>query len=181
MLKLIFSDSNFIILDEPTNHLDINSREILEAALNDYEGTMLVVSHDRYFIDKLATRIIDIGTNPPIDSIGNYTYYSSHYKKSGTNEKSEEVIVSEAKQTHIATKEERSKIRKLEKQLSDAEKEIEETERRLKDIENEMVQFATDHMKLLELSDEKQRKELKLEQLYSVWTEVTEQLENAAK
>lgn len=181
MLKLIFSDSNFIILDEPTNHLDINSREILEAALNDYEGTMLVVSHDRYFIDKLATRIIDIGTNPPIDSIGNYTYYSSHYKKSGTNEKSEGVIVSEAKQTHIATKEERSKIRKLEKQLSDAEKEIEETERRLKDIENEMVQFATDHMKLLELSDEKQTKELKLEQLYSVWTEVTEQLENAAK
>ena len=179
MLKLIFSDSNFIILDEPTNHLDINSREILEAALNDYEGTMLIVSHDRYFIDKLATRIIDIGTNPHIDCMGNYTYYASHYKKNGANEKNsnEEVTISEAKQTHIATKEERSRIRKLEKQLSDTEKEIENTELRLKDIDNEMVEFATDHMKLLELSSEKQAKELRLEELYSVWTEVTEQLE----
>lgn len=179
MLKLIFSDANFIILDEPTNHLDINSREILEAALNDYEGTMLIVSHDRYFIDKLATRIIDIGTSPHIDCIGNYTYYASHYKKNGANDKNsnEEVIISEAKQTHIATKEERSRIRKLEKQLSDTEKEIENTELRLKDIDNEMVEFATDHMKLLELSSEKQAKEARLEELYSVWTEVTEQLE----
>jgi len=177
MLKLIFSDANFIILDEPTNHLDINSREILEAALDEYEGTMLIVSHDRYFINKLATRIVDIGTNPPIDCLGNYTFYTSHYKKSGTNEKSEEVIISEAKQTHIATKEDRSRIRKLEKQLSDTEKEIEKTELRLKVIENEMVEAASDHMKLIELSDEKQTKELRLEELYSVWTDVTEQLE----
>lgn len=69
MLKLIFSDSNFIILDEPTNHLDINSREILEDALSSYEGTLLVVSHDRYFIDKLATRIVDIGTTPVVDCL----------------------------------------------------------------------------------------------------------------
>ena len=178
MLKLIFSDANFIILDEPTNHLDINSREILEAALNDYEGTMLIVSHDRYFIDKLATRIIDIGTNPVIDCIGNYTFYSSHYKKtSGEKNSNEEINVSEAKQTHIATKEERSRIRKLEKQLSDTEKEIANIEGRLKDIDNEMVEFSTDHEKLIELSDEKQTNELKLEGLYSVWTEVTEQLE----
>ena len=178
MLKLIFSDANFIILDEPTNHLDINSREILEAALNDYEGTMLIVSHDRYFIDKLATRIIDIGTNPPIDCIGNYTFYSSHIKKNvGSESGSSEETVSEAKQNHIATKEERSRIRKLEKQLSDTEKEIEKTETRLKAIENEMVEAATDHLKLIELSDEKQAKESRLEELYSVWTEVTEQLE----
>ena len=178
MLKLIFSDANFIILDEPTNHLDINSREILEAALQDYEGTMLIVSHDRYFIDKLATRIIDIGTNPVIDCLGNYTFYSSHFKKNMANEKaSEEVSISEAKQTHIATKEERSRIRKLEKQLSDAEKEIEKTEQRLSDIDNEMIEFATDHMKLIELSEEKQIKEARLEELYSIWTEVTEQLE----
>lgn len=179
MLKLIFSDANFIILDEPTNHLDINSREILEAALNDYEGTMLIVSHDRYFIDKLATRIIDIGTTPPVDCIGNYTYFASHYKKNGANENNsiEEISVSEAKQTHMATKEERSRIRKLEKQLSDTEKEIATTERRLKDIENEMVESATDHKKLIELSEEKQTRECGLEELYAVWTDVTEQLE----
>jgi ATP-binding cassette subfamily F protein 3 len=178
MLKLIFSDANFIILDEPTNHLDINSREILESALQDYEGTMLVVSHDRYFIDKLATRIIDIGTDPVIDCAGNYSFYSSRFKKNVANEKAaEEVVMSEAKQTHIATKEERSRIRRLEKQLADAEKEIADTEQRLKDIDNEMIEFATDHMKLLELSDEKQAKETRLEELYSIWTEVTEQLE----
>ena len=180
MLKLIFSEANFIILDEPTNHLDINSREILEAALADYEGTMLIVSHDRYFIDKLATRIIDIGVKPPVDCIGNYTYFASHYKKniSVQNAASEANPISEAKQSRIATKEERSRIRKLEKQLADTEKEIASVERRLGDIDNEMVEAATDHMKLIELSEEKNSKERSLEELYAVWAEVTEQLES---
>ncbi len=178
MLKLIFSEANFIILDEPTNHLDINSREILEAALADYEGTMLIVSHDRYFIDKLATRIIDIGLKPPIDCLGNYTYYAAHYKKNITDQKSaSEENVSEAKQNRIATKEERSRIRKLEKQLSDSENEIARLEQRLRDIDNEMAEAATDHKKLLELSAEKSADEQKLEELYQVWTDVTEQLE----
>lgn len=179
MLKLIFSEANFIILDEPTNHLDINSREILEAALNEYQGTMLVVSHDRYFIDKLATRIIDIGTNPIQDFQGNYSYFISHTKKNivNPNNTAAETVISEAKQTHLATKEERSRIRKLEKQLSDTEKDIEKNENRLKEIENEMIEFATDHIKLLELSDEKQNSEQRLEELYLLWTEVTEQLE----
>lgn len=178
MLKLIFSESNFIILDEPTNHLDINSREILEAALNEYEGTMLIVSHDRYFIDKLATRIIDIGTRPTVDCLGNYTYYSSHYKRDAqSHTASKENNISEAKQNHIATKEERSRIRKLEKQLTDTEKEIAEVEKRLTDIDCEMVEAATDHTKLIELTNEKTEKEQMLEALYTVWTEVTEQLE----
>lgn len=180
MLKLIFSEANFIILDEPTNHLDINSREILEAALADYEGTMLIVSHDRYFIDKLATRIIDIGVKPPVDCIGNYTYFASHYKKNASvqNAASEANPISEAKQSRIATKEERSRIRKLEKQLADTEKEIASVEKRLGDIDNEMVEAATDHMKLIELSEEKNSKERSLEELYAVWAEVTEQLES---
>ncbi len=178
MLKLIFSDANFIILDEPTNHLDINSREILEAALNEYEGTLLIVSHDRYFIDKLATRIIDIGTSPVIDCMGNYTFYSTHYKKNLADRKTNEAVtISEAKQTHIATKEERSRIRKLEKQLADAERDIAKLEQRLKDIDDEMVEFATDHVKLIELSEEKQLKETELEDLYAVWADVTEQLD----
>lgn len=177
MLKLIFSDSNFIILDEPTNHLDINSREILEDALSDYEGTLLVVSHDRYFIDKLATRIIDIGTNPAIDCLGNYTYFTEHYKKNVASVLKEQPVISEAKQSHMATKEERSRIRKLEKQLSDTEKAIEKTETRLKELEEEMVRFATDHEKLLELNEEQQQAQNKLEELYEVWSEVTEQLE----
>ena len=180
MLKLIFSEANFIILDEPTNHLDINSREILEAALADYEGTMLIVSHDRYFIDKLATRIIDIGVKPPVDCNGNYTYFASHYKKNAAmqNAVSEANPISEAKQSRIATKEERSRIRKLEKQLADTEKEIASVEKRLGDIDNEMAEAATDHMKLIELSEEKSSKEQSLEELYGVWAQVTELLED---
>ena len=180
MLKLIFSEANFIILDEPTNHLDINSREILEAALMDYEGTMLIVSHDRYFIDKLATRIIDIGAKPIVDCQGNYTYFSSHIKKINLSQNSgtDVNILSEAKQSHMATKEERSRIRKLEKQLADTEKEIGNIEKRLLDIDNEMTEAATDHNKLLELSEEKVLKEQRLEELYTVWAQVTDQLEN---
>ncbi|PYG87995.1 ATP-binding cassette subfamily F protein 3 [Ruminiclostridium sufflavum DSM 19573] len=179
MLKLIFSDANFIILDEPTNHLDINSREILEEALGEYEGTMLIVSHDRYFIDKLATRIIDIGASPVIDCIGNYTYYSAHYRKSTQADKgsAEEYGMTEAKQSHIATKEERSRIRKLEKQLSDTERDIGRLEQRLKDIDMEMIEFATDHVKLIELNEEKQIKESALEELYIVWADITEQMD----
>lgn len=180
LLKLIFSEANFIILDEPTNHLDINSREILEEALMDYEGTMLIVSHDRYFIDKLATRIIDIGANPIVDCQGNYSYYSSHFKKSNASQNSgaEANTISEAKQSHLASKEERSRIRKLEKQLADTEKEIGNIEKRLAEIDNEMAEAATDHQKLLELSEEKELKEQRLEELYTVWAQVTEQLEN---
>lgn len=179
MLKLIFSEANFIILDEPTNHLDINSREILEAALQDYDGTLLIVSHDRYFIDKLATRIIDLGTNPPMDCMGNYTYFASHFKKNtaAQNNSGEESTITEAKQSHIATKEERSRIRRLEKQLGDAEREIAELEKQLENIEGEMLEAATDHLRLVELSEEKLRKESRLEEVYAVWTEVSEQLE----
>lgn len=179
MLKLIFSEANFIILDEPTNHLDINSREILEAALQDYDGTLLIVSHDRYFIDKLATRIIDLGTKPPLDCMGNYTYFASHFKKNAAaqSNSAEESTITEAKQSHIATKEERSRLRRLEKQLADAEREIAEIEKQLENIEGEMLEAATDHLRLIELSEEKLRKESRLEEVYAVWTEVSEQLE----
>ncbi len=179
MLKLIFSEANFIILDEPTNHLDINSREILEEALQDYDGTLLIVSHDRYFIDKLATRIIDLGTNPPMDCMGNYTYFAAHFKKNAAAQSNsgEESTITEAKQSHIATKEERSRIRRLEKQLGDAEREIAQIEKQLENIEGEMLEAATDHLRLVELSEEKLRKESRLEEVYAVWTEVSEQLE----
>ena len=115
-----------------------------------------------------------------MDCIGNYTYFASHYKKNASmqNAASEANPISEAKQSRIATKEERSRIRKLEKQLADTEKEIASVEKRLSDIDNEMVEAATDHMKLIELSEEKNSKERSLEELYAVWAEVTEQLES---
>lgn len=177
MLKLILSEANLIILDEPTNHLDINSREILEAALDNYEGTMLIVSHDRYFIDKLATRIIDIGVKPTADYIGNYSYYTAHSRTNQNNDGLKEPeVISEAKQNRLATKEERSRIKRLEKQLTDTENEITRTEEAIEQNNNDMVEFATDHVKLVELSEQKQLLEKRLEELYSVWSDVSEQL-----
>ncbi len=180
LLKLIFSEANFIILDEPTNHLDINSREILESALMEYEGTMLIVSHDRYFIDKLATRIIDIGKNPVMDIYGNYTEFAAYNKKNNLLQKAiaDESSMSEAKQSHIATKEERSRIRKLEKQLADSEKEIAVLEKRLVEIDEEMSEASSDHLKLIELTQEKTDSEQRLEDLYALWADISEQLES---
>jgi ATP-binding cassette subfamily F protein 3 len=177
MLKLILSEANLIILDEPTNHLDINSREILEEALDQYEGTMLIVSHDRYFIDKLATRIIDIGVKPAADYFGNYSYYTAHCRSNQNDDSlKEQEIISEAKQNRLATKEERSRIKRLEKQLTDTENEISRVEAAIEKNNNDMVEFATDHVKLIELNEQQQVLEQKLDELYSVWSDISEQL-----
>lgn len=126
LIKLMLSEANFLIMDEPTNHLDINSREVLESALADYDGTLLIVSHDRYFIDKLATRIIELGETSCIDFKGNYTEFHEYKSKlnSGSDNQSKNVKMTASKMEHIATKEEKARKRKLEKQLVETEKEI---------------------------------------------------------
>ena len=176
LVKLMLSGANFLILDEPTNHLDINSREMLERALENFNGTILAVSHDRYFISKLATRILEISDC----SLINYPFdYSTYVERRRTSNKSDflEVAqnkVSASKLERINAKEEQARQRKLEKQLEQTEHEILETEERLKEIEVEMGEevVASDHRKLAELFQEQTSLKTKLENLYEFWDEL---------
>lgn len=170
----MLSEANFLILDEPTNHLDITSKEILEEALNNYEGTVLYVSHDRYFINKTATRILDLTNKKLVNYIGNYDYYLE--KKEELTEiyapkEEEEVTVEAVSATKLdwkQQKEEQARIRKRENELKKTEKAIEELETRDAQIDEEMSdpQVATNVAKCVELSREKAEIAEKLEELY---------------
>ena len=180
LAKLMLSNANFLILDEPTNHLDIVSKEILENALNHYTGTVLYVSHDRYFINRTATRILDLTNQTLVNYIGNYDYYSEKkeeltaaYAPSLENDLLEESL-SENKQSWQQQKEEQAKERKRQNDLKKIEVEIEELETRDKEIdallEDEAV--ARDVVKCVELSNEKASIGTRLEDCYSLWEEL---------
>lgn len=173
LVKLMLSGSNFLILDEPTNHLDINSREVLEESLLNFDGTILAVSHDRYFINKLATRILELDNESLLDYGGNYSFYIE-YKNRIKKDKQSNVVESKSSATKLdfmSNKEEKSRQRKLEKQLNDCEKEISEIESRLSAIQSEMTSETVlcDHIMLTKLHDEQSSLEIKLETLYELW------------
>lgn len=173
LVKLILGGSNFLILDEPTNHLDINSKEVLEDALMNFEGTLLIVSHDRYFINKIATRIIEIKNGEILDYNGNYSSYLNY--RNNIDESASEIednkIISISKQEYLTNKELKSKQLKLEKIIKETEKEIYETEERIGQIDLEMLreEVITDYVRLDELSQEKSRLSDELETLYDEW------------
>ena len=182
LAKLLLSQANFLILDEPTNHLDITSKEILEEALNNYEGTVLYVSHDRYFINKTATRILDLTNHKLVNYIGNYDYYLEK-KEELTDiyapEVREEVYtetVSATKMDWKQQKEEQARLRKRENDLKKTEKAIEELEQRDSEIDEEMAnpEVATNVAECVRLSKEKAEIAEKLEKLYEKWEELAE-------
>ena len=184
LAKLMLSNANFLILDEPTNHLDITSKEILEDALNSYTGTILYVSHDRYFINKTATRILELTGETFINYIGNYDYYLE--KKDLMNKlyvapddnvgTSHAADVSEIKQDWKAQKEEQARIRKRQNDLKKAEDEITKLEERDAELDDMLVQpdVCSDAAKLLELHQEKEVIAQKLTQLYELWESLAE-------
>lgn len=182
LAKLMLSQANFLILDEPTNHLDITSKEILEEALNNYEGTVLYVSHDRYFINKTATRILDLTNHKLVNYIGNYDYYLEK-KEELTDiyapEVREEVYtetVSATKMDWKQQKEEQARLRKRENDLKKTEKAIEELEQRDSEIDEEMAnpEVSTNVAECVRLSKEKAEIAEKLEKLYEKWEELAE-------
>ncbi len=179
LVKLMLSPSNLLILDEPTNHLDINSREVLEDALQRFEGTILAVSHDRYFIKKLSTRILELGSNAIFDYQHDYTYYLEHRDKIRKDAQAEtqETKVSASKLERMSSKEEKARQRKIEKQLSETEKEIGQSETRLSEIARNMEkeEVFTDHLKLTDLHNEQDMLNKKLEELYELWETLEEQ------
>ena len=182
LAKLMLSQANFLILDEPTNHLDITSKEILEEALNNYEGTVLYVSHDRYFINKTATRILDLTNHKLVNYIGNYDYYLEK-KEELTDIYAPEVREEVYTETVFATKmdwkqqkEEQARLRKRENDLKKTEKAIEELEQRDSEIDEEMAnpEVATNVAECVRLSKEKAEIAEKLEKLYEKWEELAE-------
>ena len=182
LAKLMLSEANFLILDEPTNHLDIASKEILEEALNSYTGTVFYVSHDRYFINQTATRILELTNQAVVNYIGDYDYYLE--KKEELTEKyapvQQETVtvqetapatVSEGKLTWQQQKEEQARKRKKEAELKKTEARIEELETRDKEIDETLVlpDVCTNVGRCAELSREKDKIQQELEELYEKW------------
>lgn len=186
LAKLMLSESNFLILDEPTNHLDIMSKEILEDAINGYTGTILYVSHDRYFINKTASRILSLDNKVLTGYLGNYEYYLEKKAQAENNASSntdisspaplQEQNESETKQDWKAQKELQAAKRKKENALKQCEQKIEALENRIKEIDDTMLlpDVCTDVPRLQELSQEKADNEKELEELYEKWEELSE-------
>ena len=183
LAKLMLSEANFLILDEPTNHLDIASKEILEEALNSYTGTVLYVSHDRYFINQTATRILDLTNQSVVNYIGDYDYYlekkeelTEKYAPTAqeATEEAKEETSSEGKLTWQQQKEEQARKRKQENELKKVEKRIEELETRDKEIDDTLVlpNVCTNVGRCAELSREKDKIQEELEELYEKWEEL---------
>lgn len=189
LAKLVLSNANFLILDEPTNHLDIMSKEILEDALNGYEGTILYVSHDRYFINRTAHRILDLTEGQFISYVGNYDYYlekhdtvmaaieaSTPQSADADNTAATKAAESEVKLDWKAQKEEQARLRKKENDLKKCEEKIAELETRISEIDTEMSDpsIGTQVAKLQELTKEQAACQEQLEKLYEQWEELAE-------
>ena len=173
LAKLMLSNANFLILDEPSNHLDIMSKEILESALNRYTGTVLYVSHDRYFINKTASRIMELSANTVTNYIGNYDYY---LEKRDILAPKEVKQVSSEKNTAVkddwkAQKEEQAKLRKRQNDIAKIEKSIEQLEKDNSELDEQLAlpEVYLDVKQLMKLNEKKQEIEKKLEKLYEDW------------
>ena len=172
LLKLMLGGYNFLLLDEPTNHLDAFSREELENTLMSYQGTMLIVSHDRYFINKLATRIIELTPEGCNNFLGNYDDYSEHrYVAQDEVKEKEKPKVNDYK----LKKERQSQIRKLNTQLKNLEAEIEETEVSITETEEKLS--SAPYEELMELTSLLDSLSQKRDALYEQWESVSSQLE----
>lgn len=177
LLKLMLKGGNFLLLDEPTNHLDAASREELEKTLLDYSGTLLIISHDRYFINKLADRVLVLTQNGMKEYLGNYDYYIEHIK----NEAVDEALKADLKKTdkpneYKLQKQRRSEERKRKAQLRKAEEEIERLDGEIEQVQNQLMsnEVATDYEKLTELTNKLEQLQAEQEQQYIIWEELAE-------
>lgn len=181
LAKLMLSEANFLLLDEPTNHLDITSKEILEDALNNYEGTVLYVSHDRYFINKTATRILDLTNKQLLNYIGNYDYY---LEKKETVEaalltanavENEQAEASINRQNWQMQKEEQKELRKIQNELKKIEDEVANLEYANSKFEEELANpdIAANVGKLMELHKQKEANDERINELLERWEELS--------
>lgn len=188
LAKLMLSDANFLILDEPTNHLDITSKEILEEALKNYTGTVFFVSHDRYFINQTATRILELTGETVVNYIGNYDYYlekhdqmvALYVKKPEAAAQTEASVKETAQKVDWQTqKAEQARIRKIENALKKAEEKISELEEKIASIDAECAkpEVAVNSAKLGELTKQQSEYQEELEKQYEVWEALSMELD----
>lgn len=186
LVKLMLSKANFLLLDEPTNHLDIVSKDVLENALTNFPGTVCYVSHDRYFINKTATRILDLTENRLLNYIGNYDYYIEKREAveeaanlTNTEQAEKPADVSESKKEWIDNKTALAQKKKVKNALNKCEKEISEIEDKLQSINEDFAnpENASNVGKLMELQKQKEALEKRLDKLMEDWEELTLQME----
>jgi len=195
LAKLMLSNANFLILDEPTNHLDIISKEILENAINNYDGTVLYVSHDRFFVNKTATGILHLSENKIDRYIGNYDYFLQKYNKKKEREAISHNISDKGKSSYVQTnvnqntteskddwqrqKEEKARIKKLQNQLDKCETAIAELEDAIAEIDRQLLleENASNSALLNDLTNERNKNEALLDEQMELWEELSEQLE----
>ena len=184
LAKLMLSNANFLILDEPTNHLDIVSKEILENALNNYTGTVLFVSHDRYFINAAATRIIELSNKTVVNYIGNYDYYLEKRdilsaKPINTVSSADIEHAKKAADSKASWQEEKVKqaqLKKIKNELKRTEERIANIEERIDKLDNMYADpaISSDTAKLMEIHTEKEELSKELDKLYDRWGELTD-------
>lgn len=195
LLKLMMTGANFLIMDEPTNHLDINAREVFEDALLDFPGTLLIVSHDRYLLEKIPTAIYELGPDGIEKYLGNYDYYErksssvssgrAYLEKLAGNAAggSSAELLSKRERTrmHQKRKEENAARRKLERRLEEAEEAVANSEELIKRIERELCkpEVYSDHERALQLSEELDAAKAELHRNYEVWMELQEEKQNS--
>lgn len=177
LLKLMLQGSNFLLLDEPTNHLDAASREELENTLLEYGGTLLIISHDRYFINKLADRILALDKNGVKEYLGNYDYYREHIKN---EEQDGQINTKKEKQKpvneYFLKKQRASEERKRQTKLKKTEAEIERLDAEIAEVEALLAtdEVASDYEKLIELTNKLEQLNSELENQYEIWEELSD-------
>ena len=180
LAKLSMENNNFLILDEPTNHLDIDSKEVLENALIDFDGTLLFVSHDRYFINRVATHVLELSENGSILYLGDYDYYVDKKAEMEVSQIEEDSTSNQAKEAspvndYQAQKESQKEVRKLMRQIESLEAEIEELESQSQVISEQMLE-TNDAEKLMELQAELDKISHRQEEAMLEWEELSEQV-----
>ena len=184
LAKLMLEKNNLLVLDEPTNHLDITSKQVLEDALENYEGTIVFVSHDRYFINKIANKVLDITEDDYSIYLGNYDYYlekreqeliAKKLKEEKTEEVQEKVV-----NDYVLGKEEKKRIRKLERTREELLEKIESLEEKVSLVNNELTkeEVYTDAIKVQEYNEELRSLNQEIEDLNNNWLEIEEELES---
>lgn len=176
LLKLVLAGSNFLLLDEPTNHLDTASREALEDTLLNYDGTMLIISHDRYFINKLSTRILELNTNGVKEYLGNYDYYAEKQKAQAATAPEAKAEEKPKVNDYKLRKEEQSRERKRQTAIRKAEELIEELDQKIAETESMLTseEVISDYGKLLELTKVLNNLQKQQEEAYEQWESLQE-------